>query len=148
MKKFAIITTLLIGLSQTAISYGQDQVEVITDAQTDICTVKGMFYTVQLGVFSNPIAEEAFGEHANPVYCIKRKDGRYAYFAGIYDSRFDAMRKRYQIAKSGGYESYVAVYYNGEQISIAEADNLLEKNGEVILYNAEETELYTEKKDQ
>jgi hypothetical protein len=113
--------------------------------EVDECTVKGLFYTVQLGVFSNPIAEEAFQEIVKPVYCIKRDDGLYAYFVGIYDSRFDAMRKRYLVAKAGHYDTYVAVYYNGEQISIGEADELIAQHGDEILYNADKGDLYTEK---
>lgn len=115
------------------------------EVTVDQCSVKGLFYTVQLGVYSNPIAEENFPNGSKPVYCIKRSDGMYAYFAGVFDNRFDAMAKRYDIVKEGLYEAYVAVYYDGVQITMSEADDLIALHGDAILYNSDKSEFYTEK---
>ena len=106
----------------------------------DYCKVKGLFYTVQIGVYSSPINEDALPAVLKPVYCIQREDGLYSYFCGIYDSRFTAMEKRYDVVSKGYHDAYVAVYYDGEQISMPEADELIAEHGKDILYNAEEAE--------
>ena len=121
-----------------------NETSIKTAAEVSFCTVKGLFYTVQVGVFSRLIPDAEFPEEVQPLYCIHRKDGLYAYFSGIYDSRFDAMAKRFQIARLGIYDAYVATYYNGKKVSMAVADNLLEKKGKSILYNYNDDDLITE----
>ena len=142
MKKLTNIAVLIMGLF--ILSTGELQAKEIHYElplkDVDECTVKGLFYTVQLGVFSNPVSDESFPELSKPVYCLKRDDGKYAHFAGIFDSRFDAMEKRFQVVSCGIRDAYVAVYYNGSQISMPEADDLLTLHGKDILFNAEEQE--------
>jgi hypothetical protein len=101
------------------------------------CGVDELFYTVQLGVFSKQLPAEAFPEVASPVYYIKREDGLFAYFCGLYDDRFAAMRKRFHIAKTGSYDVYVASYFKREQINMVRADELIEIHGKDILYKPE-----------
>lgn len=140
----ALILSLTISITNSFANVAEED-PVPTELSVDQCTVKGLFYTVQLGVFSNPIAEESFPNASKPVYCIKRADGKYAYFAGVFDNRFDAMTKRYDVVKEGLYEAYVAVYYDGVQISMNEADDLIAEHGDDILYNSDKSEFYTEK---
>ena len=112
--------------------------------EIEYCTIRSLFYTVQIGVYSKPISSNAFPHEARPIYCLKRSDGLYAYFSGIYDCRFEAMAKRFEIVCKGVYDAYLAVYYNRKKISIPMADNLIEANGKSILYNSNQNILATE----
>ena len=151
MKKLARILPLslsLIVITANVSFADESNGDPRTDVVVDQCGVKGLFYTVQLGVFSKPVSDDVFPASAKPIYCLKREDGKYAYFAGIFDDRFDALLKRYDIVSKGGlYEAYVTAYYNGVQINITEADNLLAEHGSDILYNSDKSEFYTEKID-
>lgn len=142
----AVIVTSMLLYTVKASATNIDPINEIPETEIDECKVQGLFYTVQLGVFSNPVADDAFPEISEPIYCIKRSDGLYAYFAGVFDSRFDAMAKRYDVVSQGLYKAYVAVYYNGQQISMPQADELIAEYGDGILYNAEQQEdNYTQK---
>ena len=133
MKKFVLLITLLSGLFVVpSLSYAQED-----DRRAAACEVDDLFYTVQLGVFSREIPAEAFPEVAGPVYYLKRQDGLYAYFSGLFDDRFAAMRKRYHIAKTGSYDVYVACYYKRVQVNMVRADELIEEHGRDILYKPE-----------
>lgn len=140
----ALVVTAMMGASNVSIAKDGNPEPTSQQATADFCTVKGLFYTVQIGVFSQPINEDLLPDVAKPLYCLKREDGNYAYFSGIFDSRFEAMRKRYHIVSKGQYDAYVAVYYNGQQINMADADELLAAHGDDILYNAEQQEDYTQ----
>jgi hypothetical protein len=105
------------------------------EREVEKCDEQSLFYSVQIGVFSRLLPKEAFPKVAFPVYYVEREDGLYAYYSGIYESRFAAMRKRYQICKEGNYDVYVAVYYKCEQVNMIEADELIEEHGEGIVYN-------------
>ena len=144
MKKLTHITAVIFGLF--ILSTGDLQAKEINfepnivKGEVDECKVKGLFYTVQLGVYSKPVSDEAFPTIAKPIYCIKRADGLYAHFAGIFDSRFDAMEKRFDVVSKGLYEAYVACYFNSEQISMPKADELIAEHGTDILFNSEKQE--------
>lgn len=133
MKNYVLLITLLTGLFITpSLSYAQED-----DHQATPCEVEDLFYTVQLGVYTQQIPAEAFPKVAAPIYYIKIADDLYLYFSGIFDCRFAAMRKRYYLVKACSYDVYVACYYKKEQISIGRADELLEENGKDILYKPE-----------
>lgn len=139
--KHTALFLILISISFSA----NAQNSVDTDKNSDQCTIQGLFYTVQLGVFSNPVDEDAFPESAKPVYHIKRDDGLYTYFAGVFDDRFDALLKRYEIVKRGYYEAYVTAYYKGKIVSLLDANDILAEHGESVIYNYEKSEEFTEK---
>lgn len=142
----AVIVTSMLLYTVQASATKTDPNNEIPEAEIDECQVEGLFYTVQLGVFSQPVSDEDFPEISEPIYCIQRQDGLYAYFAGVFDNRFDAMTNRYDVVSQGLYEAYVAVYYNGEQISMPQADELIAEHGTNILYNsAKQEDHYTQK---
>ena len=146
MNKLILISGLLF---ITTISYAfkneANPKTIVTE--NNECIVKGLFYTVQIGVFSQPVSEDKFPDVSLPLYCVKRADGKYAYFTGLFDSRFDAMLKRYDVVSTGMYDAYVAVYFNGVQISMSQADELIAKHDTSILYNAMVSENLTERKE-
>lgn len=141
MKTRMIITSAIAAILLTLTSFTNNRenfpepVKMLTD--DDFCTVQGLFYTVQFGVYSAPIPETAFPKIPVTTYCVKRPDGLYSYFCGIFDCRFSAMEKRFDVVSSGYYDAYVAVYYNGQQISMPKADDLIAEHGQDIIYNAE-----------
>lgn len=130
MKKSVLLFTILsLVLIFPTLSNAQE-----TERRSEECQVNELFYTVQLGVFSKQISAAAFPKEAGPVYYIKRADGKFLYFSGLFDCRFAAMRQRYNIAKSGNHDVYIASYYKREQINIVRADELIEEHGNEILY--------------
>ncbi len=93
---------------------------------------EGLFYTVQLGVFSAQIPEQ-YWKGITPMYRLKIEDGTTRYFSGIFHS-VDEARPKLATAKGNGLvDSFITAYYNGRRITIAEADLILSTRGNEVL---------------
>ncbi|MCB9189456.1 MAG: hypothetical protein H6599_09285 [Flavobacteriales bacterium] len=105
----------------------------------DADKIEGLFYTVQLGAFSNPIK-------ATDVYNIsplvtKFIGNLYKYSTGIYRSVEDAVVRKNEVVALGNTDAFVTVYYNGERISVAKAQELIAQQGESIFATTEDGQL-------
>ena len=58
------------------------------------------------------------------------------------------MEARYKVASKGSYSAYLAVYLDGDQISVGLADEILAEEGKDILYNSGTENLISGKKDE
>ncbi len=93
---------------------------------------QGLFYTVQLGVFSNMIPEK-YWKDITPMYKLKIEDGTTRYYSGIFHSVDEAKGKLEQARKNGLTDAFITSYYRGKRITIAEADLILSTRGAEIL---------------
>lgn len=106
---------------------------------TNADKVEGLFYTVQLGAFSNPI-------QATDVYNIsplvtKFVGNLYKYSTGIYRSVDDAVVRKNEVVALGNTDAFVTVYYNGERITVAKAQELINEQGEAVFASSEDGQL-------
>tara|TARA_B100000809_G_C14906392_1_gene448142 strand:- start:334 stop:783 length:450 start_codon:yes stop_codon:yes gene_type:complete len=124
-------------------NYAQDRLISIDPIikKVQFCPEKGLFYTIQIGTYSKQVPDSTFPTEAKPIYSIKDKNGLYTYFSGIYDCRFEATAKRFEIVKSGIYDAHLTAYYNCEMISISNADELIATKGKSILFNSDKNEI-------
>lgn len=95
-------------------------------------TKKGLFYTVQLGVYNRPVSMETL-KNMTPLITKRLPNGQIRYSAGVYVSIEEAMPKREQAFAKGITDAYITVYYDGERISLAEAEKLLQTTGVQII---------------
>ena len=68
---------------------------------------------------------------------FKSEKGQIRYSSGMFESVNDAKTHRNQAVAKGVADAYVVAYYQGKRISIAEANNLLAKNGTANLKKSE-----------
>lgn len=95
-------------------------------------SAEGLFYTVQLGVFSAQIPEQ-YWKGITPMYTLKIADGTTRFFSGVFHS-VDEARPKLMTAKSNGLEdAFITAYYKGKRITIAEADLILSTRGAEVL---------------
>lgn len=92
----------------------------------------GLFYTVQLGVFSNMITEQ-YWKGITPLYKLKIEDGTTRFYSGIFHSVGEAKPKLDQAKKNGIDDAFITCYYRGKRITVAEADLILSTRGESVL---------------
>jgi OOP family OmpA-OmpF porin len=89
---------------------------------------EGLFYTVQLGVFSSQIPEQ-YWKGITPLYRLTNEDGTTRYFSGVFHS-VDEARPKLATAKGNGLvDSFITAYYRGKRITVAEADLILSTRG-------------------
>jgi hypothetical protein len=88
----------------------------------DIATFSGLFYTIQVGVYSNPVSAAELN-NIQPLY-TENANNKVRYNVGIYNSIPLASEAK-KIAINGGLkDAFMTIYYNGQRISMAEAATL------------------------
>ena len=107
--------------------------EQTTAAQAQqVETVKGLFYTIQVGVYSKPVAA-ALLQNVNPLNSELTETNKIRYTSGQFNNMADAVAKRDEVRKMGIADAFITAYYNGKRITLSEADLLLKEKGAGIL---------------
>ena len=95
-------------------------------------TKKGLFYTVQIGVYKRPATEEEIGGMPNLITTLL-PNGTIRYSTGMFRSEAEA-KKRIPEAVDGGFaDAYITAYYDGQRVPLFKARTILEEKGEGIL---------------
>lgn len=92
----------------------------------------GLYFTVQVGVYNKPIsAAQIF--NITPLVTKRLPNGQIRYSSGIFNSVQQAKPKQLEAINKGVSDAFITAYYQGERISIAQAQQLLNEKGEGIL---------------
>ena len=95
-------------------------------------TVKGLFYTVQVGVYSKPVP---LGKLFNitPLNSERTETEKVRYTTGVFLEMEAARLRKDETVVLGVKDAFVTAYLNGKRIPMREANALLEKFGPSIL---------------
>lgn len=99
---------------------------------TQVETVKGLFFTVQVGVYSKPVPAANI-KNIQPVNSELTANSKIRYTSGIYKSLDEAVNQRNAAKQLGISDAFITAYFNGERITLSEADRLLRESGPSIL---------------
>jgi len=86
----------------------------------NIANVGGLFYTVQVGVFSQPMPSSTF-YNINPLFTETLEGGKVRYTVGIYNNLNRAGEAKKTAANAGINSAFVTAFYNSKRISLTEA---------------------------
>jgi epidermal growth factor receptor substrate 15 len=89
----------------------------------DVAGVSGLFYTVQVGVFSQPVPAARL-YNLNGLNAERMPNGNIRYSAGVYNNIGNAVAGKNNAVSAGISDAFVTAYYNGRRISLAEARSL------------------------
>jgi hypothetical protein len=92
----------------------------------------GLFYTVQVGVFNNPVNAKVVSNMA-PLISNRLPNGQIRYSSGMFNSIDEARPKKQEAIDKGIKDAFITAYYKSQRITLAEAEQLLKENGEAIL---------------
>lgn len=117
--------------------YGDKTADVQPDPDTpegttDAHTIKGLFFTVQIGVYSRDVDRSVLF-NLDPIVTLKTPSGLFRYSTGTFKDLESAVARKEQIVKIGITDAFATAYYNGERITIEKALSLIEENGPGIL---------------
>jgi hypothetical protein len=90
--------------------------------------VKGLFFTVQIGVFNKPVSAEVM-YNLSPLMTVRLPNGQIRYSVGMFISIDEARVKKQEALDRGAADAFVTAYFDGERITIAEAQKMLEARG-------------------
>ncbi len=97
--------------------------------------VKGLVYTVQVGVYSKPIlANQLF--NIQPLYFERTPNGLYRYTSGVFDNLEMATTAKASIVDIGVKDAFVTTYFNGSRIPVEQAKQLEAEKGKAIFANS------------
>ncbi len=97
--------------------------------------VKGLVYTVQVGVYSKPIlANQLF--NIQPLYFERTPNGLYRYTSGVFDNLEMATTAKTSIVDIGVKDAFVTTYFNGSRIPVEQAKQLEAEKGKAIFANS------------
>ena len=99
--------------------------------------IKGLFYTVQVGVYNRPATKEQLHD-INPLVTRRLENGQIRYSTGTFRSVDEARPKKTEAIEKGVADAFITAYFNGERISLQEARKLLAEQGEAVLFKEQE----------
>lgn len=94
--------------------------------------LKGLFYTVQVGVYSKPVPAKDLYNIA-PLNSEKLSNGKIRYTTGVYNNLPEASVRKDGAVRQGVYDAFVTAYYNGKRISLSEAEQIFAQSGPAVL---------------
>jgi len=95
-------------------------------------TIKGLFFTVQVGVYSKPVALDKLF-NITPLNSELTETGKIRYTTGLYLDTEQARIRKDGTVQLGVKDAFVTAYLNGKRIPMREAAALLERFGPEIL---------------
>jgi hypothetical protein len=113
-----------------AISNGKEDVTTLAKAES-VTTVGGLFYTVQVGVYSQPVTSKRL-YNLDPLYSEKAPNGYLRYNTGIYNNIPRASEAKEMVNDVGIKDAYITAYYNGKRITMTEAKKIEEQGTSVF----------------
>jgi hypothetical protein len=127
------ITTSTMTGASTSLSASQISESGISSAiGTDVKSVSGLFYTVQIGVYSRPVTSSQL-YNISPLNMERTDNGLIRYTTGRFDDEAKAIRSKDNIVAKGISDAFVVAYYNGRRISLSAAKALINSEGTTVL---------------
>ena len=87
---------------------------------------EGSFYTIQVGAFRLPVANNTFSQFA-PVYAERQTNGFIRYSTGFFTSYTEAIQARNEIRQMGYADAFIVAYKNRERVRYSELMTAEEK---------------------
>jgi epidermal growth factor receptor substrate 15 len=95
-------------------------------------TIRGLFFTVQVGVYSKPVPLEKIF-NITPLNSERTETAKVRYTTGRFQGLEQARVRKDQTVALGVKDAFITAYLNGKRIPVREATMLLEKFGPSIL---------------
>ncbi len=103
-------------------------------ASESVTTVTGLFYTVQVGVFSQPVSANKL--NIQPLYTERAPNGNIRYNTGVYNNVARAVEAKNIVIGAGIKDAFVTAYVDGKRISLTEAQALVAAQGNAVFSTA------------
>ena len=107
--------------------------EVKDGISKDVRNIDGIFYTVQVGVYSKEITAGQLN-NLSPINSERTANGLIRYTSGIYKNLDEANAAKDRIRNIGISDAFVIAYHNGKKITVTQASDLLKKGVETSSY--------------
>lgn len=111
---------------------GRQMKEPVILGTQSLDSLQGLFFTVQLGVYSHEVPSEVM-KNITPLDTKTMPDGKIRYFSGAFQSQEEAAVKLEEAKKAGISDAFLTAYFRGSRITLVEAKTFLQELGPGIL---------------
>ncbi len=94
--------------------------EVNDGVSTDVHKIEGVFFTIQVGVYSKPVTADQLS-NVTPLNSEKIANGLIRYTSGVHKTLDDANSAKDRIRTLGISDAFVIAYANGNRVKVSEA---------------------------
>lgn len=98
----------------------------------DVKYLEGLFFTVQIGVYSQPVSAAKL-HNISPLNSQVSPEGKIRYSTGQFTTVEEAIKRKNEVIKLGITDAFVTSYYDGLRYTVNEAKTMIEQKGETIL---------------
>jgi hypothetical protein len=99
---------------------------------TDVSSIKGLFYTVQIGVYSRELAPKEL-MNVKPIFIMHLQNRKIRYASCIFDNLKRAEEARDIIIKWGITDAWVTAYHDGIRITKEQAEEITSKDNSLYV---------------
>ena len=100
---------------------------------------KSLFFTVQIGVYNKPINEKEKFPGLSEINSTVSPKKQIRYSTGKFLEINLAKERKNEAVQSGISDAFIVAYYQGERITIAQANELLAKNKDLLTIQSQQT---------
>ncbi len=112
-------------VATTNVQVPANNTQTVTPVKTqNIAAVGGLFYTVQIGVYSQVVSASKL-YNIQPLYTEAAPNGNTRYNTGIYNNVPRAIEAKNMVVDAGIKDAFVTAYFNGKRISLPEAEKFI-----------------------
>ena len=119
-----IAGTQVTDLNQPIVATPVNEVTPVEANQENVISIKGLFFTVQIGVYKNPVSNARL-KNLPAIVNEKTANGFIRYSSGKYCSTEDAIKAKNIAVSKGIADAFVTAYSNSKRITPAEAQVLI-----------------------
>ncbi len=119
-----IAGTQVTDLNQPIVSTPVNEVTPVEANQENVISIKGLFFTVQIGVYKNPVSNARL-KNLPAIVNERTANGFIRYSSGKYCSTEDAIKAKNIAVSKGIADAFVTAYSNSKRITPAEAQVLI-----------------------
>lgn len=104
----------------------QSKVGQVDFSASSISSLKGVYYSVQIGVYSRPRTSSMI-YNISPLYHKRANNGYWIYFSGIYKTIAEARSRKSEIVNQGVEDAFVVAFSNGNKVSLSQARQSIDR---------------------
>ena len=129
----------LVEISKNTKEAQTGQIASLNNESSTAIDTKSLFFTVQIGVYNKPINEKEKFPGLNEITSNVSPKKQLRYSTGKFSDINSAKTRKNEAVATGISDAFIVAYYQGERITIAQANEIISKNESIVYAQNQQT---------